>query len=140
MGSSCAAGTGEARPENFWRLRPLQLFRNRHWQSPGRYHKKLPNSPGVLHSRRKRVGLRLTEPGTVSNIGPRRRSSSWSRGRSIRHVILPTHPHRACGESTWSTYRQRRRNDATSTVLSLARADATKKGKPTAPHLSDANS
>jgi hypothetical protein len=23
-----------------------KLIRNRHWQSPGRYHQKLPNSPG----------------------------------------------------------------------------------------------
>jgi hypothetical protein len=34
--------------ENLALHRPI---RNRHWQSPGRYHNKLPNSPGTeLHS------------------------------------------------------------------------------------------
>ena len=56
MGSSCAAGfdwcaaalAGTSRRQ-FGDLGPIQAsncpFGNRHWQSPGRHHTNLPNSP-----------------------------------------------------------------------------------------------
>jgi hypothetical protein len=38
----------QAVPRKKWRFKPLHRpIHNRHWQRPGRYHKKLPNSRGV---------------------------------------------------------------------------------------------
>jgi pentatricopeptide repeat protein len=57
MGSRCAAGLGR----QYIRRKSGELgyiaCRNRHWKSPGRYHKKLPNSPALGNAIRVTRGL-----------------------------------------------------------------------------------
>jgi hypothetical protein len=58
-------------------------IRYRHWQSPGRYHKKLPNSPaGPGHTH------------TCTRVAPVRQADGWARWRvhtpsRLRHQWVP---------------------------------------------------
>ena len=73
----------ELRPalaEKMWRFNPKQALiaiRNRHWQSPGRYHKKLPNSPGT-HVPSSKPPTCLPSAATAARKSVRKRSLNES--------------------------------------------------------------